>query len=76
MTFLSLLLGLLVILAITAATAYFVAQEFAYMTVDRSRLGDDRDLLFAGTLAQLVRVRPPVSRTGLSLIQEGAKSKV
>lgn len=35
---LSLLLGLLVILVITAATAYFVAQEFAYMTVDRSRL--------------------------------------
>lgn len=36
---LSLLLGLLVVLAITAATGYFVAQEFAYMTVDRSRLG-------------------------------------
>ncbi|MBD5787826.1 HlyC/CorC family transporter [Cellulosimicrobium terreum] len=43
MTFLSLLLGLLVILAITAATAYFVAQEFAYMTVDRSRLGAQAD---------------------------------
>ena len=43
MTFLSLLLGLLVILAITAATAYFVAQEFAYMTVDRSRLGAKAD---------------------------------
>ncbi|CAM3469905.1 hemolysin family protein [Isoptericola cucumis] len=35
---LTLLLGLLVIGVITAATAYFVAQEFAYMTVDRSRL--------------------------------------
>lgn len=35
---LSLLLGVLVVLAITAVTAYFVAQEFAYMTVDRSRL--------------------------------------
>ncbi|NJC15672.1 CBS domain containing-hemolysin-like protein [Micromonospora profundi] len=34
----SLLLGLLVILVITAATGYFVAQEFAYMAVDRSRL--------------------------------------
>jgi len=34
----SLLLGVLVVLAITAVTAYFVAQEFAYMTVDRSRL--------------------------------------
>lgn len=36
---LSLLLGVLVVLAITAATGYFVAQEFAYMAVDRSRLG-------------------------------------
>ncbi|GAA6525012.1 hemolysin family protein [Intrasporangium sp. DVR] len=36
---LSLVLGLLVVLLITAATAYFVAQEFAYMAVDRSRLG-------------------------------------
>ncbi|GAB3756517.1 hemolysin family protein [Microlunatus parietis] len=35
---LSLLLGLLIVLAITAATGYFVAQEFAYMAVDRSRL--------------------------------------
>jgi CBS domain containing-hemolysin-like protein len=30
--------GILVVLAITAATGYFVAQEFAYMAVDRSRL--------------------------------------
>ncbi|SDT04516.1 Hemolysin, contains CBS domains [Nocardioides scoriae] len=35
---LSLLLGVLVVLAITAATGYFVAQEFSYMAVDRSRL--------------------------------------
>ncbi|QTE28108.1 hemolysin family protein [Pengzhenrongella sicca] len=35
---LSLLLGVLVVLAITAVTGYFVAQEFAYMAVDRSRL--------------------------------------
>lgn len=35
---LSLLLGILVILAITVVTGYFVAQEFAYMAVDRSRL--------------------------------------
>ncbi|MCP2264199.1 hemolysin family protein [Promicromonospora thailandica] len=34
----SLLLGVLVILAITAVTGYFVAQEFAYMAVDRARL--------------------------------------
>jgi len=35
---LSLLLGILVVLVITAATGYFVAQEFSYMAVDRSRL--------------------------------------
>ncbi len=35
---LTLALGLLVVLAITAVTGYFVAQEFAYMAVDRSRL--------------------------------------
>ena len=35
---LSLLLGVLVVLAITVATGYFVAQEFAYMAVDRSTL--------------------------------------
>ncbi|MEE6274335.1 hemolysin family protein [Georgenia sp. MJ206] len=39
MTVLSLLLGVVVVLAITAVTGYFVAQEFAYMAVDRSRLG-------------------------------------
>lgn len=32
------LVGFLVVLAITALTGYFVAQEFAYMAVDRSRL--------------------------------------
>jgi CBS domain containing-hemolysin-like protein len=35
---LSLSLGVLVVLAITAVTGYFVAQEFAYMAVDRSVL--------------------------------------
>lgn len=34
----TLLLGVLVILAIIAANGYFVAQEFAYMAVDRTRL--------------------------------------
>jgi CBS domain containing-hemolysin-like protein len=37
-TFLTLLFGVLVILAIIAANGYFVAQEFAYMAVDRTRL--------------------------------------
>jgi len=35
---LALLLGILIILAIIAANGYFVAQEFAYMSVDRTRL--------------------------------------
>ena len=37
-TALLLLLGILAILAIIAANGYFVAQEFAYMSVDRVRL--------------------------------------
>ena len=45
---LALLVGVLVVVGITALTGYFVAQEFAYMAVDRSRLaaraaqGDER----------------------------------
>lgn len=35
---LALLLGIVVVAAITAATGYFVAQEFAYMAVDRATL--------------------------------------
>ncbi|WP_374212622.1 hemolysin family protein [Rhodococcus tibetensis] len=35
---LSIAFGILVVVAITALTGYFVAQEFAYMSVDRSRL--------------------------------------
>ncbi|MBO3102322.1 hemolysin family protein [Cellulomonas fengjieae] len=38
MWLLSLLLGVVVVLLITVATGYFVAQEFAFMAVDRSRL--------------------------------------
>jgi CBS domain containing-hemolysin-like protein len=38
-TLLLLLLGLIIILVIIAANGYFVAQEFAYMSVDRNRLG-------------------------------------
>lgn len=37
-TILSILLGVLVVLVITLVTGYFVAQEFGYMAVDRSRL--------------------------------------
>ncbi|MGI5131845.1 hemolysin family protein [Pseudonocardia sp. CA-107938] len=38
MTLLSILLGVLVVLVITVFTGWFVAQEFGYMAVDRSRL--------------------------------------
>ncbi|MGW0044004.1 hemolysin family protein [Rhodococcus sp. NPDC003348] len=38
LTALSILLGIVVVLLITALTGYFVAQEFAFMAVDRSRL--------------------------------------
>lgn len=34
----TILLGILVVVALTALTGYFVAQEFGYMAVDRSRL--------------------------------------
>lgn len=37
-TILTLLIGILIILAMIAANGYFVAQEFAYMAVDRTRL--------------------------------------
>ena len=38
LTVLSIALGVLVVITITVFTGYFVAQEFAYMAVDRSRL--------------------------------------
>ncbi|MGU3500441.1 hemolysin family protein [Mycobacterium sp. C31M] len=38
LTALGIAVGILVVCAITALTGYFVAQEFAYMAVDRSRL--------------------------------------
>ncbi|MET0188678.1 MAG: hemolysin family protein [Pseudonocardia sediminis] len=37
-TVLGILLGIVVVVAITALTGYFVAQEFGYMAVDRARL--------------------------------------
>lgn len=37
-TVLGILLGIVVVIAITALTGYFVAQEFGYMAVDRARL--------------------------------------
>ena len=43
MIVLEILFGLLVVVVITAFTGYFVAQEFAYMAADRSRLGAAAD---------------------------------
>ncbi len=39
LTLLGIAIGILVVLIITALTGYFVAQEFGFMAVDRSRLG-------------------------------------
>ncbi len=47
-TLLGIALGVLLILALTAATGYFVAQEFAYVAVDRTAL---RELADAGDAA-------------------------
>lgn len=38
LTLFGIVVGILVVIVITAVTGYFVAQEFAYMAVDRSRL--------------------------------------
>ncbi len=37
-TMLTILLGMVVVFALTVLTGYFVAQEFGYMAVDRARL--------------------------------------
>ncbi|WP_343995718.1 hemolysin family protein, partial [Nocardioides dubius] len=54
---LTLLIGLLVVLAITVATGYFVAQEFAYMAVDRSRLAARAEAGDAGAKRALAVTR-------------------
>ena len=61
---LSLGFGILVVLLITVATGYFVAQEFAYMAVNRSRLGsqasrgdDQAARTLASALAPLLRLQ-------------------
>jgi len=50
---LPLLLGMLIVVAITAATGYFVAQEFGYMAVDRSALRARSDAGDAGATRAL-----------------------
>lgn len=50
---LTLLAGIAVVALITAATGYFVAQEFAYMSVDRSGLGARADAGHTGAARAL-----------------------
>jgi CBS domain containing-hemolysin-like protein len=61
------LIGLGLILALTVATGYFVAQEFAYVAVDRSRL----QRLAAGGDAAAARALRVTSR--LSFVLSGAQ---
>jgi CBS domain containing-hemolysin-like protein len=60
---LTLLFGTLVILAIIAANGYFVAQEFAYMAVDRTRLA----VLAADGDASATRALEVTKRTSFML---------
>ena len=67
-TVLTIVLGIGVVLAITVLTGYFVAQEFAYMAVDRSRLAaraDDGDA--AATRALAVTRRTSFMLSGAQL---------
>ncbi|KQU04633.1 hypothetical protein ASG56_15090 [Rhodococcus sp. Leaf7] len=71
---LTLLLGLVVVIGITAATGYFVAQEFAYMTVDRSRLearAKDGDTVAERTLAVTRRTSFMLSGAQLGITVTG-----
>ncbi|OZD34313.1 hypothetical protein CH252_36355 [Rhodococcus sp. 06-1477-1B] len=71
---LTLLLGLLVVFLITVATGYFVAQEFAYMTVDRSRLkarAEAGDAVAARTLTVTKRTSFMLSGAQLGITVTG-----
>ena len=59
----SIALGIALILALTAATGYFVAQEFAYVAVDRNALKD----LAAGGDAPAERALEVTSRLSFTL---------
>ena len=62
------LAGFAIILAVTAATAFFVAQEFAYVAVDRSRLEQmSRDGDRAATAALQVTSRLSFMLSGAQL---------
>ena len=59
----SLIFGILVVLTIIAVNGYFVAQEFAYMAVDRTRLA----ALAAGGNASAKRALAVTKRTSFML---------
>ncbi len=70
----SLLLGVLIVVVITAFTGYFVAQEFAYMAVDRSRLqaaADQGDVQARRTLAITKRTSFMLSGAQLGITVTG-----
>jgi CBS domain containing-hemolysin-like protein len=67
-------LGILVVLLITALTGYFVAQEFAYMAVDRSRLeamAEDGDVAAQRALAVTRRTSFMLSGAQLGITVTG-----
>jgi CBS domain containing-hemolysin-like protein len=69
-----LLLGVVVILAIIAANGYFVAQEFAYMAVDRTRLAAraaERDVAAERALAVTRRTSFMLSGAQLGITVTG-----
>lgn len=73
-TLLTLLVGIVVVLLITVATGYFVAQEFAYMAVDRSALkarADDGDAGAARALTVTKRTSFMLSGAQLGITVTG-----
>ncbi|WP_422526716.1 hemolysin family protein [Serratia fonticola] len=71
---LSLLLGILIILTIIAANGYFVAQEFAYMAVDRTKLAaraNEGDLAAKRALAVTKRTSFMLSGAQLGITVTG-----
>jgi CBS domain containing-hemolysin-like protein len=74
LTVLTIVLGIGVVLAITVLTGYFVAQEFAYMAVDRSRLkarADAGDAAAARALAVTRRTSFMLSGAQLGITVTG-----
>ena len=67
LTVLGILVGILVVFAITALTGYFVAQEFAFMSVDRSRLAARAERLLRRGVRGVSLVEKPLLGDALSV---------